>query len=782
MQVRMKGLLKKIKESLQIKLQLFILSSAFVVFLLIIIYISITTREMALNDAKRMTEQMALNQANIIEGELNKDFSLTHTLAKSFEDFILFEDTVRNQVVPSMLKRVFEHNSHIQSIWMHWELNAIQKNYTNTHGRVRLNFYRVNGDIKFKLDTADINKTDNEGLYYQIKQSKNNVITEPYWYSYTDHKEDEMFESSICVPVLQSTRFLGLMGIDLVLERFEGLVKDIKPYKGSYAFFVSNKGTFIYHPDAVNLGKNLITDNPEANNKYHFNLYMQKGDKFSFERNDGGGRYFVTFAPVYVGDTQTPWYLSLVVPFSEMVAKANQNMLDTLLIGLLGIIILGFVLYLIARNMSRPLIHISDMLEELSKGILHSDNTISIKTKDEIGTIALAMNDLKLNLSQTAEFAEEIGKGNLNVEFKKLSEEDVLGNALLNMRESLVKAEQDDKIRKKQDEIQRWIGDGLAKINELMRQHNELNVLSYKVVELIVNYLNANQGSLYILNDDNAETLEDRTFEASSALAWGRKKPHHRKIKMGESLIGRAAYEQSTLHMTEIPEDYVNITSGLGKATPRALLIVPLILNEEVMGVIEIVSFNIFEKHHIEFVERAGESIASSIASLKISQRTSRLLDQTKSQAGELTEKEEELRQQMEEMQATQEEAAKREAEMTGMITAINSIAYVAEFSMDGYIISVNDAYAKLLELPKQQILGKKQGFFEVGEDEGRMEAFEQLWAKMRKGIPHKQEQKIEINNKERWLSEVYTPIKDNEGVPVRVINIAMDITHLKRK
>lgn len=50
----------------------------------------------------------------------------------------------------------------------------------------------------------------------------------------------------------------------------------------------------------------------------------------------------------------------------------------------------------------------------------------------------------------------------------------------------------------------------------------------------------------------------------------------------------------------------------------------------------------------------------------------------------------------------------------------------------------------------------------------------------MRKGIPHKQEQSIEINNEKRWLSEVYTPIVDTEGRTIRVVNIAMDITHLK--
>lgn len=779
----MNRLIKKITASIQAKLQLFILSSTVIVFLLTIIYVSLENRDMALDEAKRLTMEIAQKRAFEIESELNKDFALTHTLGKAFQDFVFYNDTTREKILPSMLKRVFEYNSHIQSIWMHWELNAIDDNYLNDYGRVRKNFFRVGSDIRFKIDTVDTEGDNEAGLYYKIKTNKSNVITEPYWYSYTGDKADEILETSICVPVLQSTKFLGLMGIDLKLARFEDLIKQIKPFPNSYAFFMSHEGTFIYHPDDENIGENLIKDNQKDNEKYDIENRIKAGEQFSFIRSKGNKNLFATFAPVYIGDTQTPWYLSIVVPNEQMIIQANQNMRKSLLIGLAGILILAIVLFFISRNITRPLVHISGLLKELSQGKINAGKELEIKTRDEIGSISMDANELKKNLARTAKFAEEIGKGNLDVDFQKLSEEDVLGSALLNMRASLQHAEEEEEKRKKEDQIQRWITDGIARINELMRQHDNLSELSYQVVKYIADYLDANQGALYVVADKDARKDEDEiTFEATSALAWGRKKPLHRTIKMGETLVGRAAYERDTLYVTDVPEEYVNITSGLGKATPRALLIVPLILNDEVMGVLEIISFNKFEQYQIDFVKKAGGSIASTIASLKISQHTAQLLEQTKSQAGELTEKEEELRQQMEEMQATQEEAAKREAEMTGMITAVNSIAFVAEFDMDGFITSVNDAYAQLLEMPKQQIVGKKQGFFEIGEDKQRIESFEQLWAKMRKGIPYKQEQKIDINNKTYWLSEVYTPIKDNDGVPQRVINIAMDITHLKEK
>ena len=65
--------------------------------------------------------------------------------------------------------------------------------------------------------------------------------------------------------------------------------------------------------------------------------------------------------------------------------------------------------------------------------------------------------------------------------------------------------------------------------------------------------------------------------------------------------------------ITEIPEDYLTITSGLGDAPPRSILIVPLKLEDEILGVVELASFNIFNPHEIEFVEKIGQTIASTI-------------------------------------------------------------------------------------------------------------------------------------------------------------------------
>ncbi len=133
------------------------------------------------------------------------------------------------------------------------------------------------------------------------------------------------------------------------------------------------------------------------------------------------------------------------------------------------------------------------------------------------------------------------------------------------------------------------------------------------------------------------------------------------RIEKGEGLIGQAWQEGGTISLTEVPEDFVKITSGLGYSNPKNILILPLKNSDEVLGILEIASFKKFEPQEIEFFQKVSESMGSTLASVKINERTKKLLEQTQQQAEAMRSQEEEMRQNLEEMQSTQEGFQRRE-------------------------------------------------------------------------------------------------------------------------
>ena len=128
--------------------------------------------------------------------------------------------------------------------------------------------------------------------------------------------------------------------------------------------------------------------------------------------------------------------------------------------------------------------------------------------------------------------------------------------------------------------------------------------------------------------------------------------------------MGQCVLEAHTIYIKEVPSDYVSITSGLGQATPRAVLIVPLKVRDEVMGVLEMASFESFETFQIEFVEKISENIATLLSNRKSSELTKQLLHESEERSEMLTQQEEEMRQNTEELQATQEEMIRQRSEL----------------------------------------------------------------------------------------------------------------------
>jgi hypothetical protein len=167
--------------------------------------------------------------------------------------------------------------------------------------------------------------------------------------------------------------------------------------------------------------------------------------------------------------------------------------------------------------------------------------------------------------------------------------------------------------------------------------------------------------------------MDERYVELVSCIAYNRAKMMDKKLSIDEGLIGRCIFERAPIVLAEIPQDYLAISSGLGDRKPNYLVIMPLLNNEQIVGVVEIAAFNAMEPHVVEYLEKAAENLASAISNVNINERTQRLLDQSKEYSEEMGAQEEELRQNMEEMQAAQEEMHRKTWEYEETIESLRA-------------------------------------------------------------------------------------------------------------
>lgn len=320
--------------------------------------------------------------------------------------------------------------------------------------------------------------------------------------------------------------------------------------------------------------------------------------------------------------------------------------------SVLFILLSMFMGHRIALSFSTRIISIRDALIALSRG--EKVRKIGDQNEDEISETVTALKQLSERMNSAAYFAQSIGSGDFNAYFEPESDDDKFGLSLTRMKDSLIKAKEEEDKRKVEDEIRNWITNGIAKFSELLRQNNDdIEKLSYSIIKELADYVKGNIAGMFILNDDDPN---DVFFELKAAYAYDRKKFLEKRVDYGIGLAGTCAIEKQSIFLKEVPEDYVDISSGFGHTNPRSIFLVPLKADDTVYGIIEIGSISVFKDHEIEFIERLAESIAATLVTVRLNIKTKGLLKESEERANEIRQQEEEMRQNLEEMMATQEE------------------------------------------------------------------------------------------------------------------------------
>lgn len=323
-----------------------------------------------------------------------------------------------------------------------------------------------------------------------------------------------------------------------------------------------------------------------------------------------------------------------------------------------GIIVVGkYILISLSNAINKP----KEMLEHLALGKLPE---ALAETEDELNYIIKASNDLTDNLKRASNFALEIGKSNFQHHYAPASADDTLGN-------SLVKMSADLKAFNEKEKQQNWASSGHSKFAEIIRFSNQnVKETCDQILAQLVKYVGANQGALFFYEKSSNQ------IEMLACYAYDRKKYLNKSIAIGEGLVGQCFRERETIYINDIPDDYIRIGSGLGAANPRAILLVPMKYNETIEGVIEIATFDNFELYQIDFIEKLGEMLGTSIRNIRHNQYTELLLNESQEKSQSLAQQEEELRQNLEELHATQEQLIRREETYLEEIKNLKKVIY----------------------------------------------------------------------------------------------------------
>ena len=628
-----------------------------------ILYNGARLEKTAKSNSIQLVEAYTERYAILCKNYLDKDVGFTNALANSLENLSNFESSNRDSIYGQIMLKMLQNNDKYISVWNTIELRFIDTNWHDTFGRKSLVTLRNDSSYSVMQLFKDMSGDDQESPYYRMKMNKTPAVMEPY----IDPDVGNFLITSITTPVIIDNEFAGLGGVDIPLNVMQDFIDKMKSItEDEEAMVISNSGIIIAHTDKDKVGKHYNEFNSDYITSEKMIENIQSDTPLNIEHIRNKSEYFTCMAPFKIDGTDTPWAFSITIPFDKILHAAQLKNRKTLWLGILGLVLFYVIIWLIGNYIVNPLTRTTETFKEIAIGHIDQKLKLSIKTGDELQELGDSVNNLIDSLQNTVDFAKEIQNGNFDAKYKLLSNEDNLGQSLINMRDGLAEMKQVDKIRRDEDEKRSWSSKGIEKLSVVLRKPTDkIQELMQELINLLVDYSNANQGGIYLVNDDNKH---DTYIDKVACIGYTGNKFEENRIEIGEGLIGTAIKENKLSHITELPENYLSISSGIGSIKPISLIIIPINTSEDCIGALELASLEKFEDYQIEFFESIAESIASSIYSIRLNIQTSQLLEKTQQQAEEMMSQEEELRQNIEEMHATQEESNKRIEELESQL------------------------------------------------------------------------------------------------------------------
>ncbi len=430
---KLKGVTLRFKS---IRTQL-ILSTASIVLTTVIIIIALagTTLQNSITDnTKSAVKSEAQQNSEEISNRLNASFSVARTLANTLTGMKQSGKPLDRDLVNQILYQVLLDNPDMLGVSTGWEPNAFDnadRKYANTAGHDEtgrfIPYWYRSGDEIVLEPLLDYDSSD---YYTKPKTLKKEVILEPFLYP-IDGKD--VLLTSLMVPILIDGEFVGVVGIDYELGFIQEFVENFESIAANAEILIiTHEASLAAVKGATEqVGQHMQTYHADWEEDYK---YIRSGE---LKLEDDEGRLAV-FAPITIGRTNTPWSINMNVAYADVSAAAQRSVLMIVLISLVILVLAIGITYLLSNSISKPMRIMALGVKRLSKGQVSQETDANVKAKilnrkDELGLLGNSIMDTEAYFIEMSAVARQIAEGNLTVSVTPKSEQDVFGNAFVQM-------------------------------------------------------------------------------------------------------------------------------------------------------------------------------------------------------------------------------------------------------------------------------------------------------------------------------------------------------------
>jgi methyl-accepting chemotaxis protein len=387
-------------------------------------------------------------------------------------------------------------------------------------------------------------------------------------------------------------------------------------------------------------------------------------------------------------------------------------------------------------------------------------------TEKKIEEHVNTLRHFKKNMLHAVEAVRNTGSDAFGAAFNRITDPSV--------RAAVAEAHERFVSLRKKESNSLWIASGISTISELKHTGKDVSEYAQSVIQSIVPSLSATHGGFFILGDRHA----DPHFRLIASYAHGRRKCGDARINPGDGILGQLYYEPELKLVTNVPEHYLKITSGLGEATARCICIVPLMWERELFGAIEIATFKPFDSCQLEYLQKIGEIIGYNLSTIEAHQRTEALLRETQDMTVEIKAREEELRQNMMELRTTQDEMRQKQKEMNAVMSSLSTV----ELDLEGNVVDANQIFLGITGYALADITRRSYKNL-IPQDGNDPVQYEIMWNSILSGRAFSGEFRI-VNKAgvNMWMAGNFTPVTNEQGAPLKVMVVSLFITQDKEK